>query len=98
LNSSIDGLFRVMTEPASASPNARHGVCPDVSTPLTATWFRTREGRRFGWELTLVVLVKLALLALLWLVFIQPWPRPVTPAATVVQQLYLPVLPLERHD
>jgi hypothetical protein len=62
------------------------------------TWFRTRDGRRYGWEIGIIIVVKLAVLILLWFVFIKPWPRPATPPAVVVQQLYSPAAPASRHD
>jgi hypothetical protein len=88
-----------MTEPASTSPRAANGAGPTrLSTLSGETWYRTREGRRYGWELGLIIVVKLALLMLLWFVFIEPWPRPAVPPAAAVQQLYLPVLPAVSHD
>jgi len=88
-----------MTGPASTSPRADNDIGQGGSSP-SGPWFRTREGHRYGWELGLVVVIKLALLAVLWLVFIQSWPSRTTPPAIVVQQLYLPALPLplDRHD
>lgn len=88
-----------MTEPASASPSsdARAGMQrPPPSS--NRSWFHTREGRRYGSELAVIIVVKLALLAVLWFVFIKPWPRPATPPAAAVQQLYAPAAPEGRHD
>jgi hypothetical protein len=87
-----------MTGPASTSQRADNGIGQGGSSPSSGPWFRTREGHRYGWELGFVIVIKLALLAVLWLVFIQPWPSRTTPPATVVQQLYLPALPAARHD
>jgi cytoskeletal protein RodZ len=64
---------------------------------LEQTWFRTREGRRYGWEIAAVIVVKLVLLTALWFVFIKPWAPPAAPHA-IVQQLYLPPPPAARHD
>jgi hypothetical protein len=61
-------------------------------------WFRTREGRRYGREIAAIVIVKLLLLCALWFVFINPWPRPATPPAGVVQQFYAPAAAAARHD
>jgi len=61
-------------------------------------WFRTREGRRYGWEIASIIIVKLLLLCALWFVFIKPWPRPSTPPASVVQQFYVPAAAAVRHD
>lgn len=88
-----------MTEPASTSPYAATGAgSPPLSSSPGETWFRSRDGRRYGRELGFVIVVKLALLLVLWLVFIQPWPRPATPTASVVQQFYVPSPPAAGHD
>jgi hypothetical protein len=88
-----------MTEPASTSPCAAAGAGLLRSSSLPReTWFRSRDGRRYGRELGVVIVVKLALLIVLWLVFIQPWPRPATPTASVVQQFYVPAPPAAGHD
>ncbi len=88
-----------MPEPAFTCPRADSVIGPmrqPLSSPIS--WFRTREGRRFGIEIGLIIVVKLALLAALWLVLIQPWPRPATSAASAVQQLYLPAASGGKHD
>jgi hypothetical protein len=88
-----------VTEPASTYPSSVTGVsAKSLSRSSAETWFRTREGHRYGVEIGLIILVKLALLVVLWFVFIKPWPRPETPPATVVQQLYLPAMPAARND
>jgi hypothetical protein len=61
------------------------------------TWFQTREGRRYGWEIAAIVILKLVLLMVLWFVFIKPWPRPATPRAADLRQIYTPPAPV-RHD
>jgi hypothetical protein len=76
--------------------NAAHRPVPPAQS--SRGWFRTREGRRYGWEIAAVIVVKLLLLMLLWLVFIKPFPRPATSPATVVQQFYLPAAPVAHHD
>ncbi|MEP6942717.1 MAG: cytochrome oxidase putative small subunit CydP [Betaproteobacteria bacterium] len=88
-----------MTEPAAASQCtvAGEGRSDRLPSPA-ATWFHTRDGRRFGCEIGVVVVVKLALLVVLWFVFIEPWPRPGPAPAVVVQQLYAPSAPTLRHD
>lgn len=89
--------MRIMTEPSSSPATfsrADTGIgTKRLSPSLGKTWFGTREGRRYGWELGFVIVAKLVLLIVLWLVFIEPWPRPIAPPAVVVQQLYLPALP-----
>jgi len=88
-----------MSEPASTSPRAVDAVDPRCLAPSSEEpWFRTREGHRYGWELGLVIVAKLALLVVLWLVLIELWPRPPMPPAAVVQQIYLPAVPAARHD
>ena len=86
-----------MTEPASASPSSVAGRQRLSSSPKK-TWFRTREGRRYGWELALIITVKVALLVVLWFVFIKPWPRAATAPATVVHRLYAPASAAATHD
>ena len=88
-----------MSEPASTlSPSiARNGS--EGSSPAPGeTWFRTRDGRRYGWELCAIIVVKLVVLVLLWFVFIKPWPRPAAAPQITVQQLYMPSAPAARHD
>ena len=71
------------------------------STSASGTWFRTRDGHRYGKEIALIIVVKLLLLMVLWFVFIKPWPRPATSPANTVQQFYLPTAPAvaaTRHD
>jgi hypothetical protein len=88
-----------MTEPDSTFPCTAAGAgVPPLASSSGETWFRSRDGRRYGRELGLVIVVKLSLLIVLWLVFIQPWPRPATPAASVVQQFYVPSPPAAGHD
>jgi hypothetical protein len=60
-------------------------------------WFRTRDGRRYGREIGVVIVVKLALLILLWFAFIKPWPRAATAPEAVAQHLYSPFAQA-RHD
>jgi len=88
-----------MTKPASAPPSS--DASPGRQRPPPSpnkTWFRTREGRRYGSELAIIIVVKFALLAVLWFVLIKPWPRPATPYAATVQQLYAPAASADRHD
>jgi len=88
-----------MNEPASPSPRVATGIgSRSVLSSSERAWFGTREGRRYGWELGLVIVAKLVLLVVLWLVLIELWPRPPTPPAAVVQQIYLPAVPAARHD
>ena len=87
-----------MNGPASASPPSVAGVGRGRRPPSsTKAWFRTREGRRYGWELALIIAVKVVLLIVLWFVFIKPWPRTATPPAAAVQQFYTSPAPA-RHD
>jgi hypothetical protein len=88
-----------MTDPASAPPSSVACDGPKGLLPSPGkAWFRTRDGRRFGWEIGVIIVVKLALLIVLWFVFIKPWPRPDTAPPITVQQLYLPSGPSLRHD
>jgi hypothetical protein len=68
------------------------------SSSSQETWFHTREGRRYGWEIALIIAVKLMLLIVLWFVFIKPWPPATTPPAAVVHQYYAPALAPVRND
>lgn len=86
-----------MTEGATVSPSQGAGAHPPPSRS-GAGWFRTREGRRYGWDLALVIVMKVVLLGVLWLVFIgPPSTSPPTPA-TVVRHLYTSAAPVIRHD
>lgn len=88
-----------MTDPVSPSPwTAAVADADDVEPSPGTTWFRTREGRRFGVEIAVIVVVKLALLGVLWLVLIQPWARPPGKPITDMRQIYVPSTPAERHD
>jgi uncharacterized protein YggT (Ycf19 family) len=67
--------------------------------PSTAkTWFRTSVGRRYLWEIGLVIVVKLAMLTLLWFAFIAPWSTAAKPVAAAVAQFYRPAHAPIRHD
>jgi hypothetical protein len=83
-------------------PTQRSLVSADrPSVSPAGTWFRTREGRHYACEIVLIIVVKLALLVVLWFVVIKPWPRPATSPTSFVQQLYLPASPAvatKRHD
>ncbi len=61
-------------------------------------WFRSRDGRRYGIEIGLIVAVKLAALALLFLVLAALWPHPALTPAVVVQQYYAPPAAASHHD
>jgi hypothetical protein len=93
------GHPRAHGEPMLASPRAV--IADHIENPPPSsrhTWFRTRDGRRYAWEIALVIVVKLLLFLLLWFVFIKPWGHPATPVASAVQQIYLPAGPANRHD
>jgi hypothetical protein len=78
---------------------AGSGCATQRRSPVASdTWFRTRAGRRYGWEICLVVAVKLALLLVLWFVFIKPWLRPIAPAVSIVRQFYEPAPLPSHHD
>jgi hypothetical protein len=81
-----------MNEPASASPSAATRDTGSTHSP-GAPWFRSRGGRRYGIEIGLVIVVKLALLALLCAVLVYAWPRADMPAASVIQRYYSPPAP-----
>lgn len=90
---------RGVTDPAAASSSSVAGVRTQRLSPSSGkTWFHTREGRRYGWEIALIIVVKLVLLIVLWLVFIRPWPHLAAPPAAVVHQLYSPAAPAVHHD
>lgn len=46
-----------------------------ASKQMARSWFRGRGGRRFALEFTLILVVKLVLLALLWLFLVRAQPR-----------------------
>jgi hypothetical protein len=88
-----------MTGPAPVPPcRAARDGSDELSPPTGVSWFQTRDGRRYGWEIAAILVVKLALLLVLWFAFIKPFPRPATPPAVVVQQLYTSPAPAPRHD
>jgi hypothetical protein len=87
--------------PEFSSESRAPGTYGDAATePVRPekTWFRTREGRRYAWEIALIVAVKLALLLILWFAIIKPWPHPTATPSTVVRQLYAPMSPPAHHD
>jgi hypothetical protein len=88
-----------MNQPASKIPRALR-VSQRLQAPCSRDrgWFRTQEGRRYGWELASIIVVKIVLLALLWLTVIAPYPKPATPAAMVAKHVYLQAVPAPRHD
>jgi cytoskeletal protein RodZ len=89
-----------MTDSAWPSSSPPYPRADGQHSPVAPreSWFRSRAGRRFGWEIALLVVLKLILLAVLWFGFIKPWLRPAAPPATVVQQFYTPAsLPASPH-
>jgi hypothetical protein len=56
----------------------------------TVSWFRTRDGRRFGLEFALIVGVKLVLLTLIWWLCFHPYARPDTSPAAIRSHLAAP--------
>ena len=86
-----------MTEGATVSPSQGAGAHPPARSSRTG-WFRTREGRRYGWELALVIVMKLVLLGVLWFVIVEASPKSASPPATVVRHLYTSAAPAVRHD
>lgn len=54
------------------------------------SWFRSRGGRRFGIEFTLIIAVKLILLTLLWHFAIKPQPRADTSPAAIERHFTTP--------
>jgi hypothetical protein len=78
--------------PSSSPPYPRADEQDPPAAPRES-WFRSRAGRRYGWEIALLVVLKLILLLVLWFGFIKPWLRPATPPAAVVQQFYTPAPP-----
>jgi hypothetical protein len=89
---------RAYGEPVATLPRSVVADPPEDPPSSADTWFRTGDGRRYAWEIAVVIVMKLALLLLLWFVFIKPWGHPATPVASTVQQIYLPDGPATRHD
>lgn len=90
---------RTMTRPVPTLPTPTAGVEPKrLSGSSAHTWFHTRDGRRYGWEIAFIVVLKLVLLIVLWFGFIEPWSHPAALPATSVQQFYLPSPVTVRHD
>ncbi len=84
----------VLAPLSSVACDGPNGLLPSPGE----AWFRTRDGRRFGWEIGVIFVVKLALLIVLWFVFFEPSSGPDTAPPITVQQLYLPSGPSVRHD
>ena len=78
-----------MTEGATVSPSHGAGAHPPPSRSSGAGWFRTREGRRYGWELALVIVMKLVLLGVLWLLFVDAPPKSAPAPTIAVRHLYM---------
>ncbi len=62
---------------------------PPVSAPFasSARWFSSRPGRRYGRDIGLLLLLKLALLVGLWAIAVNPVPRADTSPASVARHL-----------
>ncbi len=76
---------------------AGHDATHGSSSAPHPTWFRTRDGRRYGREIALLVVLKLVLLTLLWVVCIKPAPRVHATPDAVAQHLVAPP-PAAAHD
>ncbi|MGN6519470.1 MAG: cytochrome oxidase putative small subunit CydP [Dokdonella sp.] len=63
----------------------------DSHRPEEASWFRSRGGRRFGFEFGAIVVLKLAALVLIWFFCIRPLPRADTHPAAIADHLLAPV-------
>jgi hypothetical protein len=86
-----------MKESAATFPSLDRAIARKEPPPGPA-WLRTREGRRYVWELGLIIVIKLVLLGVLWLAFILPWEgRTVSPGA-VVQQPHPTASSAAPHD
>lgn len=57
---------------------------------VEASWFRSRGGRRFGFEFGAIVVLKLVALTLLWFFCIRPQPRADTAPAAMAEHLTAP--------
>jgi hypothetical protein len=84
--------------PASAGCTGPTGCAAGSMRSSGVAWFRSADGRRYAIEIGLVIVIKLALLALLCTLLINTWPRPKTPPASVVQRYYTTATPPARHD
>ena len=58
--------------------------------PAEASWFRSRGGRRFGFEFGAIIVLKLVALVLIWFFCIRPQPRADTHPAAVADHLLAP--------
>jgi hypothetical protein len=64
---------------------------------LPHSWFRSRAGRRFGYEFASIVVVKFVLLIAIYYLCFAPYPRPdTTPAA--IERHMLSATPEPSHD
>lgn len=70
----------------------------DHRSPADASWFRSRGGRRFGFEFALIIAGKLILLLLLWWLCFAPQPRPDTSPGAIERHLLSPAAAPEARD
>ena len=71
----------------------------DIPPPSASrSWFRSRGGHRFGIEFALIVVIKIALLVVIWYVLFAPQPRPDTSPAAVERHLLAPSATESAHD
>lgn len=65
--------------------------------PADVSWFRSRGGRRFGFEFATIVVGKLLLLALIWWLCFHPQPRADTAPAAIARHLLPPAVAETPH-
>jgi hypothetical protein len=58
--------------------------------PPPSSWYRSRDGRRYGREFAAIIVAKLVLLALLWAICIRPQPHADTAPEAVRAHLFAP--------
>ena len=66
--------------------------------PAEASWFRSRGGRRFGFEFGAIVVLKLVALVLIWFFCIRPQPRADTQPEAVADHVLGPAAHEATHD
>lgn len=80
----------IATPGRTKTPAYRRSICAIVepsSRSSDPSWYRSRGGKRFGFEFAAIVLLKLLALIVLWYVCIRPLPRADTAPAAVENHL-----------
>ena len=70
-----------------------HPPAGEIAPRGNARWFGSRDGRSYGRDIALLIVLKLVLLTLLWTVAVRPVPRADTSSGAIARHLGAPVAP-----